>query len=467
MKTFNKIFALILATLSLIFAGTEVAATTTGPGSITVTNASQGQTYTLYKLFDATQSADGISYKLPAGKALGAGSTWFDVDSKGNITAKANADVSGDDFKQWAQSFGQQIQEQKASSNTVLFANVPYGYYYVTSSLGATITVDSTHPNGQIIDKNDSKPKYPDTQDGGKKIVTAGGVTSSSTAKIGDTVNFQITFTATNQVTENKASKQITQYTIVDTPSDLAIDQGTVAVKVAGLDVTQRATINKAADGKLTVTIPWVNGDASIYDSPSDVVITYSAVVTKGAQDGQADNQVDVSYTTKEDGQTTAIVPQTADVTKTKVATYKFTLLKTNDNGAQLTGAQFKLYSAQTNGDEIAVVKEADGSYRVAEAGETGQLIDAGRVDIKGLKGDTTYWLEEFKAPDGYNILTDRQEVQFAQADIPEIRVINKAGGILPATGSFGTTLFYLIGSLLVVGTLIVLISKRRMNQES
>ncbi|MGY3781929.1 SpaH/EbpB family LPXTG-anchored major pilin, partial [Streptococcus gallolyticus] len=69
-----------------------------------------GQTYTVYKLFDATVDGNGaISYKLPSGKtSIGDGSTWFEVDAKGNVTAKKNADVSSDAFKTWAASFGTQ-----------------------------------------------------------------------------------------------------------------------------------------------------------------------------------------------------------------------------------------------------------------------------------------------------------------------------------------------------------------------
>ena len=55
-----------------------------GTGKITIGNASQSQTYTVYKLFDATLTADdsGISYKVPNGKALPADNPYFAVDSK-------------------------------------------------------------------------------------------------------------------------------------------------------------------------------------------------------------------------------------------------------------------------------------------------------------------------------------------------------------------------------------------------
>lgn len=130
-----------------------------------------------------------------------------------------------------------------------------------------------------------------------------------------------------------------------------------------------------------------------------------------------------------------------------------------------MTGATFKLYDAATDGNEIKVVKVSDGVYRVAEASEEGTEIEAGSAIIKGLKGDDTkYYLEETKAPNGYNILTERKEVTISSIETNTSNVINKAGAELPSTGSFGTKVFYLVGSILLIGALIFMISKRRMN---
>lgn len=471
MKYISKIMTLVMTAIIMIATAVPAFAQTIdtqagGQGTITISNASQGQQYSIYKLFDATVGDGGIiSYKLPDGKTKDnfGGGAWFDVDSKGNISAKPGADVSTPEFKTWAEGFGVQVGTTvTATDNTVVFQNVPYGYYFIKSSLGAILTVDSTNPSATVIDKNETKPSIPDGNvGGGKKVVDGAGTASSTaTAKIGDTVNFRVKFVATNFVTEGGASKQITEYKIVDTPAGLNINKDSVQVKV-GTAVITTATISKAADGKLTVTIPWVNGANSIYNSPSDVEVTYSAVVTKDAQEGTASNTAAISYTPK-DGADTPIVPNNPGDTTTTISNYRFTLKKVNEQDATITGAQFRLYSAATNGEEIAVVKNTDGSYRVAEAGEQGVVIDAGTAVIKGLKGNTSYWLEETKAPNGYNILTERKEVAFAAANIDEVKVVNKAGTELPSTGAFGTKLFYLLGSLMVVGAMVILVSKRR-----
>lgn len=468
MKNMTKFLTTLFATLALLFVGGQVNAQSvdTGAGgtaSITIDNAAQGQTYTIYKLFDATVDGNGaISYKVPTGKNF-TGNDFFSVDKSGNVLAKDNIDVSSDAFKTWAAGFGTEVKSAKAEDNTLVFSNLTYGYYYVKSSLGTTITVDSTNPNATIKDKNTTNPDIPN--DGAKKIVVNGATTSETTAKIGDVIDYKIAFNATNYVTTSGTdSKLITKYTIVDTPSDLEINQSTVKVTVDGKEVTVTPTYGK--DGKMTIELAWVKADGktTIYNSPAKVVVTYKATVKAGAQDGTASNSAKISYTTA-DGETP--IPDPNQDPDPKVYTYQFTLNKTSkeDGSDTLTGAEFKLYDAEKDGNEIKVVKNTDGTYRVAEAGENGQVIEAGKVVIKGLKGDNTkYYLEEIKAPNGYNILTERKEVSISSTATNTSNVVNKKGAELPSTGSFGTTMFYIAGSVLLLAAFVYMISKRRMN---
>ena len=478
MKKIQQLFTALVAVLTVFAFGTTALAQTvdsgkSGAGTITVSNASQGQTYTAYKLFDATVTADGsgISYKLPAGKTAAnfGGDAWFDVDSKGNVTAKAGADLTSAEFKAWAVANGEKIVSAQAEDNTLVFTNVPYGYYYIESSLGSIITVDSTKPNVTVIDKNTTNPTIPDPNDGGgKKILSNGATTSETTAKIGDTVNFQIKFNATNYLTKDRQTTQIVSYTITDTPFALVIDQNSVNVKVDGVDITAKISKTFDAAGNMNLVLTWADAAANnktIYNSPAEVIITYSAVVTKDAKEGEATNTATIGYNTI-DNPTTPPTPVDPDkpTETTKVTTHRFTLKKTNNAGETLTGAEFKLYDASTGGTEIKVVKDTDGTYRVAEASEAGVAIEAGQVVIKGLKGGTTYYLEEIKAPNGYNVLTERQAIEVTADNTAQANVINKKGGVLPNTGAIGTTLFYLVGSILLLVALVYTISKRRMS---
>ena len=455
MKKIRNVMTLLLAALALLFTGSQVFADTTG--TITVQNASKGQTYTLYKLFDATVGDNGaIAYTLPDGKTKAQVSTYFDVDDAGNVTAKEGLDVSTNAFKTWAEGFGTIVGEPKtATSNTVTFDNLGFGYYFIKSSLGAVITVDSTNPNATINDKNTTAPSIPDG-DGGKKILVGGSATDTTTAKVGDTVNYQIKFNATNYVTSSATdSKLITGYTITDTPSNVAIDESSINVKVGNTTIS--SNITKSVDsntGVMTINLTWASEGNSLYNSPAEVVITYNGVVEPGAADAAATNQADISYTTA-DGTTTF-----DDDDETTVNTYQFTLNKT-DGTNSLTGAEFKLYDAADNGNEIAVVKDGN-HYRVAKSGESGVVIEAGSVDIKGLKGDTTYYLEETKAPNGYNKLTGRQAVAISTTAANTAEVVNHKGSELPSTGSFGTKMLYVVGASAILVAFVYMVAKRR-----
>lgn len=461
-----------------------------GTGTITIRNASQSQTYTVYKLFEATVTADGtgISYKVPTGKTLPADNPYFKVDSKGNVTAKEGADVSSKAFATWAKSFGTKVKEAEATDNTLEFTNLTFGYYFVTSSLGAVFTLDSTKPDATVIDKNTTNPTIPDSNNGGGKKIVAGDETTSSTttAKIGDRVPFQFKFNATNFVTEkdvitaNEVTKQIKSYTITDTPTALTINQDSVVVKVGTktLVKNQDYTVSFDSTGKMTVVLTWIKGDKStIYDSPIEVNVTYSAVVTKDAKGGEATNKATLGYKSFDptdstdpnhpdnpdtpDTPDTPVDPKNPEDNKTTVTTHSFTLKNTNETGKSITGAEFKLYDA--DGNEIKVVKDTDGNYRVAEANEVGVVIEAGQVVIKGLKGETTYYLEQTKAPDGYDILEGRQAIKVTSDNEAEAVVVNKKGGLLPSTGSIGTTMFYISGAVMLIGAFIFMVSKRRM----
>ena len=97
----------------------------------------------------------------------------------------------------------------------------------------------------------------------------------------------------------------------------------------------------------------------------------------------------------------------------------------------------------------------------MAQKGEDGKYLYSSAV-IFGLDKDSTYYLEETKSPEGYNLLDKEKEV--ALGTTTSIDVVNEAGSILPSTGGIGTTIFYIIGGVLVVGAGVVLVTRRRMN---
>lgn len=464
MKKIRNVMTLLLAALALLFTGSQVFADTTG--TITVQNAQPGQSYKLYKLFDATVGDNGaIAYTLPSGKSLDTtGQTYFDVDSAGNVTAKSTTTqsvVGSDEFKAWAKNFaGDPVASKSTTGNSLEFSGLSFGYYFIESPLGATITVDSTTPHAYVVDKNSDGPNSA-TKDA-----------NVESARIGTTVNYTVKYNATNYVMVGSEGKQITDYTIVDTPTNLAINANSVVVKVKSTVTGDEQTITpqsvevNSTNGKLTVVLPWVNTStgASLYDTPSEVTITYSATVLPGAagvtnRTGEATNSAKITYNYDGGSGNTNTETET-------VKTYGFTINKTNDNQTTtLQGAEFKLYNDPTGGTPVKFVKLSDTMYRIAvstdAASDCVEVIPAGMTHISGLKDGTRFFLEEIKAPAGYNKLTSRQEV-VVHTDQTTANVLNHKGTELPSTGSFGTRMLYVVGAAAILVASVYMVAKRR-----
>ena len=92
-------------------------------------------------------------------------------------------------------------------------------------------------------------------------------------------------------------------------------------------------------------------------------------------------------------------------------------------------------------------------------------MTDAYDAVIYGLDGDSTYYVRETVAPTGYNKLDE--DVEVAMGDENNIQpIVNNAGSVLPSTGGIGTTIFYVVGSIMVVAAGVLLITKKRMSRE-
>ena len=117
-------------------------------------------------------------------------------------------------------------------------------------------------------------------------------------------------------------------------------------------------------------------------------------------------------------------------------------------------------------------------TYRRARADETGVeiLVKDGKVRLVGFDNGT-YYLEEIAPPVGYNKLSTRQVFTISDGNLDAVfndgiystgsgvHVVNKSGSMLPETGGLGTTLFIVIGSVLALGTGVLLVTKKRMSK--
>ena len=187
--------------------------------------------------------------------------------------------------------------------------------------------------------------------------------------------------------------------------------------------------------------------------------------------------------------------------------TFKMNVQKIDGaNHKDLTGAKFVLSKSGTADlgtiDENGIPAKTDNlielvcdsakkTYRVATASDSDAnatyVMTAGNITIKGLD-DAEYYLYETKAPAGYNRLTEpvkfkinatynktgdgyeavSTKVGDAEAAVTGLKVSveNNAGTTLPSTGGMGTTVFYVVGGGLMAVAVVLLVTKKRMENK-
>lgn len=135
------------------------------------------------------------------------------------------------------------------------------------------------------------------------------------------------------------------------------------------------------------------------------------------------------------------------------------------------------------------VYDSANSTYCVATASDTDTttyVMTAGNITIKGLDDAVDYYLYETKAPAGYNRLTEPVKFKITatynsadscpavltkvgdEAAVTGLKVSveNNAGTTLPSTGGMGTTVFYVVGGGLMAVAVVLLVTKKRMENK-
>lgn len=470
MKRTKRIASVLLAlVMALSLITTAFAAGETG--SITIDNAVVGQTYTIYQILDLesyNKDSGAYAYKATAAwrdfiNGADVKSVYVNVDAQGYVTWVKDADVVA--FAKLAQEYAAKNSignqgTKKANSTTVEFTDLDLGYYLVDSTLGTICSLDTTNPSVTIKEKNAAP-----TVDKQVRENSNGTWGDTNDANIGDTVNFKTTI--------NVVDGQPKNYVLHDKMSNgLTFDAGSVEVKIGDRTLTLGSDYTLITNPKDGCTFE-IEFKENVLKPNDVVIVTYSATLNEKA----------VIYPEPNTNETKLVYGEGSETTwdKTKTFTYQFDLVKTKTDNTVLNGAEFKLYDAKTEGNEIALIDEGNGVYRVATAAEkaaegfVSATIKAGKVTIKGLDSGT-YYLEETKAPAGYNVLAERVEVKIDHANLTAtveggtyvsggVQVINQTGAELPSTGGIGTTIFYVVGGLLVVAAGVLLVTRKRMSK--
>ena len=87
-----------------------------------------------------------------------------------------------------------------------------------------------------------------------------------------------------------------------------------------------------------------------------------------------------------------------------------------------------------------------------------------GDIVIWGVDADSDYALEEKNPPEGFHKLSGDVTVAVDAANTTKVDVENNSGTELPSTGGIGTTIFYVVGGILLLGAAIVLVARRKAN---
>ncbi|MBP3659167.1 MAG: SpaH/EbpB family LPXTG-anchored major pilin [Oscillospiraceae bacterium] len=304
-------------------------------------------------------------------------------------------------------------------------------------------------------------------------------------------------------------------YTLTTTNND----DGSTTLEIVFKNFIQYTTGNA-----ITVTYSaTLNQDASldpVAGNPNKVQLTYS---NNPNVDGNGDPQ---NPDKPGEGAPTGKTPESE--TKTYVTGIKLTKVDGADPSKMLTGAKFKI---EGNGVKVVLVNEEvyeetyEGTYYMLKTGTytetaptdetassydstttkykkvtavtegtvntkvnaTGYVDENGVLTFEGL-GEGTYTIKEIVAPNGYNLLKAPIKVEIkanatfdkcewtvtadgnrvtADKNLYAFLIENKSGAALPSTGGIGTTVFYVLGGLLVVCAGVLLITKRRMNKNA
>ncbi len=499
MKKLMVVFVAVLMVMTMtnkVFADATITVTNTQP---TTDENATIEVYTAYRVFDAakadgttittsgtTQTASGgISYSIKSNSpwfsvlfdANGApvtGQKWVTatkIDGTSNpvvyqilaVDTVLKDEASAKEFAAWLFSklpttWPDGYKYTLAAGETT----VADGYYLITSSLGAALGLATADFPMTIIEKN----AFPSLDK--KQIDTANGTYADADLDVGvnDTIYYQISV-----FVPATADKDLT---VVDTPANsLTIPETLTVTAKAGDTTLNSGTDYTFTQSTMTFVIkPTTNTLGKTVTFEFALTVNANAI-TKVYQEASGTGD-DATPANKENKNTAVLTysnyKQTDEV---YFRTYAagFEKVDKDNHQTKLTGAEFILLNGTT---EVPVAYDSTGNYYYPTTGTGVKIaVDAnGQFVIRGLDNLTTYKVKETKAPEGYKLpanpfdvtVTADDAAAFTVGETTKIVLENTAGTVLPSTGGIGTTIFHVAGAALVLGAGIILVSKKRMN---
>lgn len=495
MKRVKRVLAL-LAALALVLAmavpawaaSTAATGDNAGSSSITIDGAVNEKTYTLYRIFDvASKTDDGMVYNVttawkPFFEGNGAGTEYVEIDSLGQVKKlkkegfandSENAKAFAAEALAWAKTQSNiAVASVTAGNNEAKFTGLKEGYYLVDTTTGSLCSVGNVTGSTAVTIKEKNGVPSVDKQVQEDSDSSWG---DKNDAEIGQEVNFKTTINVTAGNTTNYVlHDKMTGLTYKADSIQITKANGTVAL-TQGTDYT----IETPKDG-CSFEIKFVNNGK--LNAGDVVVVTYTATVNADAVVAGTGNTNETWLDYGNNGHTTH------DTTRTYVwefKIYKYTKGAGENETVALPHAEFVLYkkSGETKSYLTASGNKLTGWTTEENSATKFTSDNNGNISISGLDAGE-YYLKETKAPDGYNKLTDDIKVVltkeynestnvgtafFAYSNVTKadkVEVENNAGTTLPSTGGMGTTVFYVVGGGLMAVAVVLLVTKKRMENK-
>lgn len=538
MKNMHRIFSMLLV-LMMIVALVAVpvhAEETANTYTITIAGTASGHTFEAYQIFsgvldssnaltevdwgtgvDTTKTVDDLTLL----QALNQVSRYAEAKSASDVATLLN-NASTEVALEFAEIVNKYLSTTKADTGTQIgptyeISGLTTGYYLIKDQDGSLEEKENESYTEFILSlsKNTTvnpKSGHPTVAKKVSETGVSGTYGDWVTQSIGSKVHFDIRGTVSNEI--HYYDTYFYQFNDTMT-SGLTFDEGTVSVTKVDAngrtDVIDPACYTVVAqkdattkETSLTITfndlLSATSGGEKLTINRSDIILVhYTATLNEDSLiglDNPDENEVYIVYSNN---------PNTNDHGKTNkvdvdVYTFELDILKVDamDHSKTLANAEFILYRTISNVTTYAkATKNGDGIYKISEwvasrdEATTFVTDENGELKVSGLKAGAFY-VEETKAPAGYNKLSDPMEVWIqvqsaavrstdpdaekvtasvgnaavtvnAGTGVVTATVENAAGTMLPSTGGIGTTIFYALGGIMVFAAVILLITKKRM----
>lgn len=524
MKRIKQSIAVLLALVMMMALAVPAALAADETFTITGPNRTPARTYYVFQIFTGDVGEDGALTNLKWGQN-GTGTTGETVGS--DVLNALNAVAGGTNAEKLDVINQYVVRENRFGT---IFGNatleVPAGYYLIAD---ATYEADRNDDIVlEIVGDVTINPKDSDIPTVVKKVYEEKdfnynrgygmGFNDVADAEIGERVTFKLVGSIPNDVSEHETY----YYAFHDTYSDGLSDPVIGSVYLAAATDSEDGTALTEdvdytfteGDGTFTVAFNDLNDVLQADTDAQYIIVEFTMVLDADANIGSEvgnPNEVYLEYTTEGGGR-----GQTEE-DYALVFTWTLSGDKTDGNtGDDLAGAKFVLLNS-----DLGQVATVDGNGRLSSwvsltkpydemsveeweaiSGAVMTSNELGGFSVRGLDDDT-YYLLEIEAPAGYNLLTAPIKAEIVSvlhhdgtylgnnasemltglylyiddAEAPEscvmqgsgvatVPIANFSGTTLPETGGMGTTIFYIVGAVLVLGVVVILVARKRMENE-